>query len=1034
MIPITLKIKGLYSFLHEVEIDFTKLGKNNIFGIFGTVGSGKSTILEAIVYALYNKSNRLNDRGDDKFQNMMNLKSNELLIDFVFKKDSNTDICYQAIVSGKRKKNGSVDTFKTQYYQIINNSKLNPISEEEFLNVIGICYDDFIKTIIIPQGQFKEFLELTTSNRTALLERLFNLSKFDLEPKRKRIEDKTVLSKTVIEDRLKSLIDVNEENFNKQTNELNDALSNSVRINELLNDKIEEEKQLENLNNIFNELESIRITHSNHIKLKDDYKERQIYLDNYIKVQDRIKPVLNTIYDFNKEIENNNHELKEANNSILILDDKLKTYKQKINTLKPDFDNIPFFEKQNDDYNRLIKIVELEDIIKENEIKFNTITIDKLINEDLINTNRSKYNILINEIDELNNSLEQLKDIHEANNWFTKINIIKCNLDKYLLEKEKCTKLLVKEKEAFNKLLCNELFEIDNTLLTEIDNPDLDILLNNKKLNIDNNIILLKNQIEKLQEKQALANFASTLIPDEPCPLCGSLHHVSPLIPENVESELNNINTELIHNVSIINKIDSIKIIIIKCNAKIENLKNDQKKIEESIYFEENQISDLIKLFIWKNYNYNDNGDDVLQDIEKEKIIKKELKIKQKQKIELDSNYNILLQEKETLVNEFNSIQLSDIALKAQKETYKNELVALNVSDYIEYDKTKLIKTKNELINKIVNIKSKYLDIENIIKELNEKITQCNNTIFTMEKIIKNNINNLDVKKEELNRILKDLNISIENAYSLSKDTINIETEQETINKYFREIDINERKIQELENKVNDKIYDKEYHVVLISEINKYKEEQKITTELIGKIKNIIDKMQKQLTEKKELIKQDNILADRIENLKILSKMFKAKGFVNYISTIYLMNLVNDANIRFQKLTKNQLHLELIEKEKDNELVIRDFLNEGKIRSIKTLSGGQMFQASLSLALALSENVALYNKSKHNFFFLDEGFGSLDKDSLMIVFDTLQELKNENRIIGIISHVEDLQQEIDLYIKIEKSLVDGSQIIKHGFN
>ena len=55
----------------------------------------------------------------------------------------------------------------------------------------------------------------------------------------------------------------------------------------------------------------------------------------------------------------------------------------------------------------------------------------------------------------------------------------------------------------------------------------------------------------------------------------------------------------------------------------------------------------------------------------------------------------------------------------------------------------------------------------------------------------------------------------------------------------------------------------------------------------------------------------------------------------------------------------------------------------------------------------------------HNFFFLDEGFGSLDKDSLGEVFETLQSLRRENRIVGVISHVEDLQQEIQNHLKIE---------------
>jgi exonuclease SbcC len=153
--------------------------------------------------------------------------------------------------------------------------------------------------------------------------------------------------------------------------------------------------------------------------------------------------------------------------------------------------------------------------------------------------------------------------------------------------------------------------------------------------------------------------------------------------------------------------------------------------------------------------------------------------------------------------------------------------------------------------------------------------------------------------------------------------------------------------------------------------------------------------------------------------------MFKGGGFVSYISSVYLQNLCRAANERFYKLTRQQLQLEVTDK---NDFQVRDFLNNGKVRSVKTLSGGQTFQASLSLALALAESVQQQNKAEQNFFFLDEGFGSLDKDSLQVAFDTLKSLRKENRIVGIISHVEDLQQEIDVYLKVFNDAFSGSKI------
>jgi len=163
----------------------------------------------------------------------------------------------------------------------------------------------------------------------------------------------------------------------------------------------------------------------------------------------------------------------------------------------------------------------------------------------------------------------------------------------------------------------------------------------------------------------------------------------------------------------------------------------------------------------------------------------------------------------------------------------------------------------------------------------------------------------------------------------------------------------------------------------------------------------------------------------RAENIRTLKSLFKASGFVDYISSVYLQNLCNAANDRFFQLTRQKLSLEITP---DNTFQVRDFMNGGKTRSVKTLSGGQTFQASLSLALALADNIQKVTQSNQNFFFLDEGFGSLDKESLDIVFDTLKSLRKENRIVGVISHVEEMQQEIEVHLRIENHEERGSII------
>ncbi|HBO73155.1 MAG TPA: hypothetical protein DD653_00500 [Marinilabiliales bacterium] len=190
-------------------------------------------------------------------------------------------------------------------------------------------------------------------------------------------------------------------------------------------------------------------------------------------------------------------------------------------------------------------------------------------------------------------------------------------------------------------------------------------------------------------------------------------------------------------------------------------------------------------------------------------------------------------------------------------------------------------------------------------------------------------------------------------------------------------------------------------------------------------LENSLQKMDMDFKKLQELNHQKGQLEARASNLKTLKQLFKANGFVNYISTVYLQNLCADANDRFYRLSGQRLSLEITE---DNSFQVRDFMNDGKVRHVKTLSGGQTFQAALSLALALADSVHRDHGTSENFFFLDEGFGSLDKESLQLVFDTLKTLRKENRMVGIISHVDELQQEIDTCLKITNSENSGSLI------
>jgi len=116
MLPLYLTIEGIYSYQERQHIDFTSLTSAGLFGIFGTVGAGKSSILEAITYALYGETERLN-KADKRGYNMMNLKSNHIYIEFEFLNFENRQLRVVREFKRNSKKFEDVKTPTVQFYE-----------------------------------------------------------------------------------------------------------------------------------------------------------------------------------------------------------------------------------------------------------------------------------------------------------------------------------------------------------------------------------------------------------------------------------------------------------------------------------------------------------------------------------------------------------------------------------------------------------------------------------------------------------------------------------------------------------------------------------------------------------------------------------------------------------------------------------------------------------------------------------------------------------------------------------------------------
>ncbi|MGD1890441.1 MAG: AAA family ATPase [Cyclobacteriaceae bacterium] len=224
MIPVQLQFSGLYSYQKKQTINFSTLMAAQLFGIFGAVGSGKSTILEAIMFVLYDRSDRLNKSGDNRYYNMLNLQSDKLEIDFTFRANIQSSTKYRAYFCAQRKKKDfeKVEVKERGLYEWKQDQWI-PLEDTDASAVLGMTYENFMQTVIIPQGKFREFIDQRPNERTQMLKELFQLHRFDLGAKTGSLLRKTELAITDLKARLLEIGQVSEEDIAELQQQLKEA-------------------------------------------------------------------------------------------------------------------------------------------------------------------------------------------------------------------------------------------------------------------------------------------------------------------------------------------------------------------------------------------------------------------------------------------------------------------------------------------------------------------------------------------------------------------------------------------------------------------------------------------------------------------------------------------------------------------------------------------------------------------------------------------------------------------------------------------
>ena len=902
MKPINLEISAFGPYKNKVEIDFTKIGDNGIFLITGDTGAGKTSIFDAISFALFGEVSGSN-------RTIQSLRSNFAEIDtktYVKLKFSHKNKIYFIERNPEYErplKRGVGTTKETADATLDCEGEFEPITGTKNVNnkieeILGINSKQFKQISMLAQGEFLKVLFAESKERTEIFRKIFDTNIYKkitneiFEEYKKSNEELS---------RLRSVFEGQVALINWKNTEEEITLLNKIFLSDIQNviEKLEKEIEIDNKN--------CKLIEEEITKQEKNKEQKSKNLDKNI--------------EYNKNVE---------------LYFKLLKEREELSKQKEEIEYISNAIKQNQKL--LIEVKPLENIVISNKTNIKKIEAELLY----LKTDFEKFEINKKDINMKTKNIEKLEDLFQ----------------KYSKEKQIKIELIS---------IIKKINEIENDVKEE----------KNEKIkyeDIQNKYIDLNKEYEEKEDeyfKEQVGIIAEKLEENKPCPVCGSIEH--PIIAQKSEKVLTK------------DELDKLKI-------KVEELRNKRDKqrvkVAELIAQKEKSIKDLNELNEG-NFNFEGYSKDINKKYEE---VNTEIKNLQE---EINNIYFLLINNKKNV-----KLNLDDFEF----ETFKKDIL-----DEIKENEIQEAKTKTKIDEK-----------EKLLQEKEKEQLESNKNFIKKYK-------ELGYETEE-NYKLAILSKEKENDYNIE------------IEKYNKDVYTNNIKIRELEEK---KIDEKS---VLIN-LDEFKNElDKIEEDLLNKrkiqikennvyIKNqeIKEKLQVNEEKFKKVVSQNTILEDLYY---IASGRMPGKRkieFEQYVQTTYFDMIISEANKRLIKMTDSRFYLvrrEIPEKASEKvalELDVMDNYN-GKKRDVKSLSGGESFKAALSLALGLSDVIQSYSGGVViDTLFVDEGFGSLDTESREQAIKTLLELSDNNKLIGIISHVTELKEIIEKKIIVSKD-TEGSSI------
>lgn len=996
MRPLTLKLNNFGPFLQET-IDFDNVRNNQLFLISGKTGSGKTMIFDAMVYALFGEAST-NDRQEGDLRSHFADGKSPMSVEFEFKlKEAKFKIVRQGAFVKEGNKNKTLGQLAV--YQLeddvysLRESKI--IQGNNFIKeLLGVNAEQFRQLFILPQGEFKRFLLSRSKEKQSILRTLFNSERF--EQIQKRLIDEVSEVRTLIEKRYNSLennwqdINAFEDDLlnqyklisSRQTNRVLEALPEFTDKGQSIQQGLIEDKAKQE-----SAVRTIKDNLELNLKLEKDLAmldQKQQELENLKQRQQDISEKTQLLNDLNEvkplvnliESQEKQHSKKEQ--LFKNIDDKSMLIAKIQDRLDKQQDDLSNCKKGQPEIDSKRKFLEKCSLFYEKKDKYQQaytqLTETTVALERKIEQHQLKQEEVATLIEQLNHRKPNYAKVDTISTSIFELNMKIKELKNNEIHKLEYDRLVAK-KESYAQQLMGKQSEIKELeqALQQIDKTNLD--LNNKQ--------------------ELIATIQAAVQSGDTCPVCGK--EVDSLEQHIDFDELTNRHQRL---------------------ADIEQEKSQQIELRIKLESDLNAIEEQLSKY--------DKA--VLEDTDY-KSLEQELFAKQQDKV--------------ALVEENKQIeQLQEQLSKAQERLYHLELEQKSIKHQVETHEIAIndfeVTTQYNNVEDFVTIYKENLDSVNAhdvrVKDLESSIQQdktnltleTNNKSYMQQSVneLNDEINTLDNKiNEEMAKLGFSTFNKVQEKISKIPEKEQLEVEIEQYNKAKQTLELaiaefssltRDKELQDIDRLREQYENEQQKFDLVASELSKHEYKMEFNAQKINEIEKIINQLEEELKEQQEIFQLSEILSGQ-NNLKLTLE--------NYVLIHYLERILAQANQRLSLMTGQRYRLSRRQQVSKGysglEIEVFDTYSN-QTRHITSLSGGETFQASLALALGLSEVVQEESGGiTLESMFVDEGFGTLDQETLETALDTLMSLKSTGRMVGIISHVSELKQRIPLILEVQ---------------